>query len=66
MVGKMSKNPLAWKFLLILGVVAAAFFFSYPPQDRISLGLDFVDLATPFELGDELLNILIGHDVIRD
>ena len=36
----MSNNPLAMKFLLILGVVAAAAFFAFPPQERINLGLD--------------------------
>ena len=36
----MNKKPLLWKFLLILGVVAAAAAFSYPPQERINLGLD--------------------------
>ena len=36
----MSQNPLLWKFAVILAVVGGALFFSYPPQDRISLGLD--------------------------
>lgn len=33
-------KPTVWKLLLILAVVAAAAFFSYPPEDRINLGLD--------------------------
>ena len=36
----MSKSPLTWKFALILAVVGLAAFFSYPPQDKINLGLD--------------------------
>jgi preprotein translocase subunit SecD len=36
----MSNNPLVWKFILILVVVSAAAFFTYPPQERINLGLD--------------------------
>lgn len=36
----MAKNPLLWKFMLILVVIVVAAFFSYPPQERISLGLD--------------------------
>ena len=35
----MSK-PLAWKLLLIVGVVLVAAAFSFPPADRINLGLD--------------------------
>ena len=36
----MSKNPLLWKFILILAVIIAAAFFFYPPEERINLGLD--------------------------
>ena len=36
----MSKNPLAWKFILIVVVIALSFVFSFPPKDRINLGLD--------------------------
>ena len=36
----MSKNPLAWKFILIAVVIGVAFLFSFPPKDRINLGLD--------------------------
>lgn len=36
----MSKNPILGKFLLILAIVVAAVFASYPPEDRINLGLD--------------------------
>ena len=36
----MSKNPLAWKFILIAVVIGVAFMFTFPPKDRINLGLD--------------------------
>jgi preprotein translocase subunit SecD len=36
----MSKNPLVWKFGLILAVVGAALFFGFPLEKRINLGLD--------------------------
>ena len=36
----MSKNPLAWKFILIAVVIGVAFLFSFPPKERINLGLD--------------------------
>lgn len=36
----MSKNPLAWKFILIAVVIGVAFLFSFPPNERINLGLD--------------------------
>ena len=36
----MSKNPLAWKFILIAVVIGVAFLFTFPPKDRINLGLD--------------------------
>ncbi len=34
------KKPLMWKFVGILGIVAAAAYFSYPPEEKINLGLD--------------------------
>ena len=34
------KKPLIWKFVAILGIVAAAAYFSYPPEEKINLGLD--------------------------
>lgn len=36
----MSKNPLAWKFILIAVVIGVAVMFTFPPKDRINLGLD--------------------------
>jgi len=36
----MSKNPLAWKFILIAVVIGVAAMFTFPPKDRINLGLD--------------------------
>jgi preprotein translocase subunit SecD len=36
----MTRKPLLWKFVLILGVIAVAAGFSYPPGERINLGLD--------------------------
>ncbi len=36
----MSEKPILWKFILILAVVAIAGWFTYPPKDRINLGLD--------------------------
>ena len=36
----MNSKPLLWKFLLILAIVVTAVLFSYPPGDRINLGLD--------------------------
>jgi preprotein translocase subunit SecD len=36
----MSKNPLLWKFALILVVVVAAFLFGYPPGEKVNYGLD--------------------------
>ncbi len=36
----MSDKPILWKFILILAVVAIAGWFTYPPKDRINLGLD--------------------------
>jgi preprotein translocase subunit SecD len=36
----MNSKPLLWKFLLILAVVVVAVLASYPPEDRINLGLD--------------------------
>ena len=36
----MSKNPLLWKFALILVVIAGAIFFAYPPEQKINLALD--------------------------
>jgi preprotein translocase subunit SecD len=36
----MSKNPLLWKLALILVVVAGALYFSYPPEEKVNLGLD--------------------------
>jgi len=36
----MSKNPLAWKFLLILAVIVVMGFAAFPPDERINLGLD--------------------------
>jgi preprotein translocase subunit SecD len=36
----MSNSSLVWKFALILAVVAVAAAFSFPPEDRINLGLD--------------------------
>ncbi len=36
----MSKNPLLWKIVLIVVVVAGALFSAYPPEDKINLGLD--------------------------
>ncbi|MCP3980436.1 MAG: protein translocase subunit SecD [bacterium] len=36
----MSQNPLMWKLILIVAVVAVMGFFSYPPEERINLGLD--------------------------
>ena len=36
----MSNNPLFWKFMLILAVIVAAAFSSYPPEEKINLGLD--------------------------
>jgi preprotein translocase subunit SecD len=36
----MASNALLWKFGLILAVLAVGLYFSYPPEDRISLGLD--------------------------
>ena len=37
----MNKNP-TWKFLLIVGLVAAAAWLVYPPQDKLQGGLDLV------------------------
>jgi len=36
----MTSNSLLWKFLLIGAVIAASIFASYPPEDKINLGLD--------------------------
>ena len=36
----MSSKPLLWKFVLIFAVIVAAGLFSYPPGERINLGLD--------------------------
>ena len=36
----MSNNPLLWKIVLIVVVVAGALFSAYPPEDKINLGLD--------------------------
>ena len=36
----MSRNPLLWKFVLILVVVVLAAFAFYPPEEKINLGLD--------------------------
>jgi preprotein translocase subunit SecD len=36
----MTNKSLLWKFGLILGVVALGIGFSYPPEERINLGLD--------------------------
>jgi len=36
----MSKNPLVWKFILIAVVIGVAIMFTFPPKDRINLGLD--------------------------
>jgi len=33
-------KPLMWKFVAILGIVVAAAYFSYPPEEKINLGLD--------------------------
>ncbi len=35
----MGKN-ISWRILLILGVLAVSVFYTYPPQERINLGLD--------------------------
>lgn len=36
----MSKNPLAWKILLIIAVVVVTALAAYPPDEKINLGLD--------------------------
>ena len=36
----MSKNPLVWKFILIAVVIGVSIMFTFPPKDRINLGLD--------------------------
>jgi len=36
----MSNKPLVWKLALIAGVTLVAAAFTFPPQDRINLGLD--------------------------
>src|SRR5262245_39252727 len=34
------RTPLAWKTLIVLGVIALAAFAAFPPSERIALGLD--------------------------
>ena len=64
----MSKNPLTLKFILIAVVIGLAFAFSYPPKERINLGLDLrggahylmqveTDVAIKFEM-DRVQNSL--------
>ena len=36
----MTKSPLIWKIVLIVLVVAGAAYFSYPPDQKVNLGLD--------------------------
>ena len=36
----MSRNPLLWKFLLIIAIVGMMALAAYPPKDKINLGLD--------------------------
>jgi len=36
----MTNRPLVWKFGLIVVVIGLAVAFSYPPKERINLGLD--------------------------
>ena len=36
----MPQSPLIWKFVVIGAIIGAAFFFSFPPKDKVNLGLD--------------------------
>ena len=63
-------RPLTWKFALIVAVVGIATYFVYPPEEKISLGLDLqggsyilmqVDTDSAIEYELNLMQTRIGQ-----
>ena len=68
-------SNLAWKWILIAVVVAAAVWFVYPPKDTINLGLDLrggvhvlmqVDIDSAIEYERDLVQSRIGQELKRE
>jgi len=61
------KNKVQWKILLVIGVIILALFLSYPPKDKIHLGLDLkggMHLVLQV-VTDDAINIETDQEILR-
>lgn len=61
------KKKLRWKLILVIAVVALAIFLSYPPKDKINLGLDLkggMHLVLQV-VTDDAINIETDQEIMR-
>lgn len=61
------KKKLKWKVILVVAVLALTIFLSYPPKDKIKLGLDLkggIHLVLQV-ISDDALNIETDQEIIR-
>jgi len=61
------KKKLKWKIILVLAVIALAIFLSYPPKDKIHLGLDLkggIHLVLQV-VTDDAVNIEADQQILR-
>lgn len=61
------KKKLRWKLILVIAVVALAIFLSYPPKDKVNLGLDLkggMHLVLQV-VTDDAINIETDQEIMR-
>jgi len=61
------KKGLRWKLILTIAIIALAIFISYPPQDKIKLGLDLkggIHLVLQV-VTDDAINIETDQEIMR-